>query len=119
MAKVLELPKQQARGQMPRGQMNGTELAYFKVLEQRMQFGAILWFFFEGLTLKLAADCRYTPDFVVMNSEGLIECHEVKGFWRDDAKVKIRVAASLFPFRFVAVKKMTKRDGGGFAEQEF
>jgi len=50
-----------------------------------------------------------------MLATGDIECHEVKGFWRDDARVKIRVAASLYPFRFVAVTK-TK---GGWDIEEF
>lgn len=34
-----------------------------------------------------------------------MECHEVKGFWTDDAKVKIKVAAEQYPFRFIAFKK--------------
>ena len=49
---------------------------------------------------------RYTPDFLVELPGGLLELHEVKGFWRDDARVKFKVAAELFPmFRFVAVKR--------------
>jgi len=32
-----------------------------------------------------------------------MEMHEVKGFWQDDARVKVKVAASLYPFRFVAL----------------
>ena len=34
-----------------------------------------------------------------------MEMHEVKGFWRDDARVKIKVAADIYPFRFLAIKK--------------
>ena len=34
-----------------------------------------------------------------------MECHEVKGFWQDDARVKIKVAADLYPIRFLAVMK--------------
>ena len=34
---------------------------------------------------------------------GVLELHECKGFWRDDARVKIKVAASLYPFKFIAV----------------
>ena len=65
-----------------------------------------LWSF-EVVTLKLAADCRYTPDFMVINREdGVVEFHEVKGHWRDDAKVKLRVAAEKFPmFRFFAAQR--------------
>ena len=30
----------------------------------------------------------YRPDFKVVNKSGIIEYWEVKGWWRDDAKVK-------------------------------
>jgi hypothetical protein len=33
--------------------------------------------------------------------------------------VKIKVAAALFPFRFLAVTAKPKRDGGGWREEEF
>jgi hypothetical protein len=41
--------------------------------------------------------------------------HEVKGFWQDDARVKIKVAASIYPFKFIAVKKAK----GGWEREEF
>jgi len=41
---------------------------------------------------------------MVVNKDQEIEFHEVKGYWMDDAKVKIKVAAAKFPFRFVAMK---------------
>ena len=105
-----------ARGeQRPPRSMNKTEAAYGAFLEGEKYAGRVAWYRFEGMTLKLADDCRYTPDFTVMRADGAMECHEVKGFWRDDARVKIRVAASLYPFRFVAVTK-TK---GGWDTEEF
>lgn len=48
-----------------------------------------------------------------------MECHEVKGFWRDDARAKIKIAADLYPFRFIAVMKRRKKDGGGWSEEVF
>ena len=63
------------------------------------------WSAFEGITLRLGMDCRYTPDFAVLTHAGMLEMHEVKGFRRDDAMVKIRVAAAIFPFRFVLAEK--------------
>lgn len=115
--------KPTARGRLTRhksGVMNKTEAAYAEtVLEPRKRAGEIADYWFEVLTFKLAYDCRYTPDFVVMLPNGELECHETKGFWEEDAKVKIRVAASLFPFRFVAIQKQAKKDGGGWKEQEF
>jgi hypothetical protein len=77
------------------------------------------WYKFEGLKLRLADNTFYTPDFVVMAADGVLECHEVKGHWQDDARVKIKVAASLYPFRFFAVKKQTRKNGGGWDVEEF
>jgi hypothetical protein len=88
------------------GTMNKTEHAYMTdVLAARMLAGEIVNWWFEGVTLKLAKDTRYTPDFLVMLSDGTLECHEVKGFMRDDANVKLKVAAQMFPLKFVLVKK--------------
>jgi hypothetical protein len=89
-----------ARGVLKEPDMNGTERKYAQLLELRQKAGEILWWKFEGLTLKLADDTRYTPDFVVMLKDGMIECHETKGHWRDDALVKIKVASAQFPFKF-------------------
>ena len=94
----------QALGRMKSGKMNNAEFAYSKTLELRKMAGKILWYSFEGITLRLADRTTYTPDFVVMLANGELEMHEVKGFWTDDAKVKIKVAAEKFPFRFVAVR---------------
>ena len=38
-----------------------------------------------------------------------------KGFWEDDARVKIKVAAEVFPFRFVAIT----RSKDGWKEEDF
>ncbi|MFX6258524.1 DUF1064 domain-containing protein, partial [Acinetobacter baumannii] len=46
-------------------------------------------------------------------------CHEVKGFWTDDARVKIKVAAEQYPLTFLAVKAKAKKDGGGWAIETF
>lgn len=54
-----------------------------------------------------------------MAADGVLELHEVKGFWSDDARVKIKVAADRFPFRFRAFKARAKRHGGGWAVEEF
>jgi len=97
------------------GVMNGTETKYAGLLEMRKRAGEITDYIFESVTLKIAQDCRYTPDFMVVNKDLEIEFHEVKGFWQDDAKVKIKVAAAKFPFRFVAIKL----EKGQWKEEEF
>ncbi|MGL5736615.1 MAG: DUF1064 domain-containing protein [Beijerinckiaceae bacterium] len=108
-----------ALGRLKQGEMNATERDYGAILTARQQAGDVQWFKFEGLKLRLADSTFYTPDFAVMGADGVIECHEVKGHWQDDARVKIKVAASLYPFRFIAVRKRAKRDGGGFSEVSF
>jgi hypothetical protein len=108
-----------ALGRLKTGEMNKTEAEYAAVLDARATAGEVLWHKFEGLKLRLADNTFYTPDFAVMASDGVIECHEVKGHWQDDARVKIKVAASLYPFRFYAYRKRAKKDGGGFHEESF
>src|SRR4051812_9796970 len=94
----------QALCRVPGGAVNKTEEAYARDLRDAQTLGDILWYRFEGLKLRLADNTFYTPDFIVLASDGALECHEVKGFWTDDARVKIKVAADQYPFRFKAVK---------------
>lgn len=103
--------------------MNKTEAAYADMLAIEQRSGEIADYRYEAVTLTLAPaqgeakSDRYTPDFMVIRPSGLIEFHEVKGHWRDDARTKIKVAADKYPmFVFVACrgKKRPKRDGGGY-----
>ena len=91
----------QALGRLKTGQMNKTEAAYDLFLRLRED---VVWHKFEGLKFRLADNTFYTPDFAVMLSDGTLEAHEVKGFWQDDARVKIKVAADMYPIRFIAIK---------------
>lgn len=108
-----------ALGRLKTGSMNKTEAAYDSHLAALQHAGQIKWRKFEGLKLRLADNTFYTPDFAVMAADGVIECHEVKGFWQDDARAKIKVAADLYPFRFIAVKARTKKAGGGWEVEVF
>ena len=108
-----------ALGRLKTGQMNKTEAAYAQHLSLLQHAGEIAWHKFEGLKLRLADSTFYTPDFAVMSADGVMECHEVKGFWQDDARAKIKIAADLYPFRFIAIKVKTKKDGGGWEVEAF
>ena len=108
-----------ALGRLKTGQMNKTEQAYGSVLETAKYEGRVLWFKFEGLKFRLADNTFYTPDFAVMLADGQLEAHEVKGFWQDDARAKIKIAADMYPIRFVAVKPKPKKDGGGWETEVF
>jgi hypothetical protein len=108
-----------ALGRLPTGALNRSEQAYAAHLEAKKRAGLIDWYAFEALKLRLADNTFYTPDFAVMASDGVIELHEVKGLWADDARVKIKVAAALFPFRFKAMKARSKKAGGGWEVENF
>ena len=108
-----------ALGRLKAGAMNKTEAAYGQHLELLKHAGEVLWYRFEGLKLRLADGTFYTPDYFVMVAGGQLECHEVKGFWQDDARVKIKVAADLYPLRFIAVRAQSKKDGGGWVREAF
>lgn len=95
--------------------MNQTESAYEQTLKLRLRSGEIAWYKFEGLKIRLADNTFYTPDFFVMLADGTLECHEVKGHWTDDARVKIKVAADMYPFKFIAIK----RKGAAWQTKEF
>lgn len=94
-----------AAGRLKSGQMNKLEGGYATHLEALKTQGSVSWFKFEGIKLRLADKTFYSPDFAVMLSNGQIEMHEVKGYMMDDANVKLKVAAEMYPFRFMLVKK--------------
>lgn len=108
-----------ALGRLKPGKMNQTEKAYAERLRELQHAGEILWHRFEGIKLRLADNTFYTPDFAVLAADGVMELHEVKGFWQDDARAKIKIAADQYPFRFIAVRVRPKKDGGGWAVEEF
>ena len=108
-----------ALGRLPAGAMNKSEAAYDQHLAAEQHAGRILWRKFEGLKFRLADNTFYTPDFAVLGADGVLECHEVKGFWGDDDRAKIKIAAEMYPMRFIAVRTRLKREGGGWQREQF
>lgn len=99
-----------AKGSQPKGTMNGLEAAYAAELELRKQAGEIVTWEYEKVTLKLAPRTTYTPDFFVIHADMTLEYVELKGFERDDAAAKFKIAAAQFPyFRFLMLKKKAGR----------
>lgn len=90
--------------------LNKLESEYYAHLLRLKANGEIADCMPQPLKLNLAPGlaCTYTPDFMVIRNDGILEFHETKGFWHDDARVKIKVAADKFPFVFVAVTKPRK-----------
>lgn len=95
-----------ARRRHVAGEMNGLESRYAGHLDMLKITGQIQGWRFEAVKLKLAPKTFITPGFWVVMLDGTVEFHEVKGFWEDDARVKIKIAAEMFhEFGFVAVTK--------------
>ena len=86
------------------GVMNKWERAYADDLDLRKWQEVKAWWF-ESVKFRLAEGCWYCPDFLVQFCDGRFEIHEVKGHWRDDARVKAKVIAESFPFPLYIVKR--------------
>jgi hypothetical protein len=84
---------------------NKLERRYGDHLEILRRAGEVYEYAFEPEKFRLADRTFYTPDYRVLMPDGTVEFHEVKGgFWEDDARVKIKVAADMHPYIFVAVQ---------------
>ncbi len=98
------IPPRPKRAASPDG-MNKTERLYATHLRWQQEMGDIDAWAFEPIKLRLAGRTFYTPDFLVVTAPYKYELIEVKGFMREDAAVKIKVAADkyghLFDFSLV------------------
>lgn len=79
------------------GEMNKDEVRFNEELELQQHAGLIERFYFEKFKVKLADNTFYTPDFLIVTLDHL-EVVEVKGFLEQDAAVKFKVAAELYPW---------------------
>lgn len=107
----------QALGRLKPGEMNKTEARYAEHLEAERLAGEIAWWAFEAVKLRLAPNTHLTVDFFVMRSDGRLEAHDVKGakgMRTDDAVVKMKVAAQMFPWPFFYVYPPKKGENTGW-----
>jgi hypothetical protein len=77
--------------------MNKTEQLFSKLLEKAQKEGEILRWHFEEVSLKIAPNTRYIPDFVAVLPNGRWQVFEIKGHLEDDAAVKFKSAAAKYP----------------------
>lgn len=99
--------------------MNRLEADYAKHLEDRKHAGEILWYEFEHIKLRLGNDWKTTIliDFFVMTADCELEAHETKGGWfAEHNRAKLKVAARLYPLRFVLVRRPKKADPWQYEE---
>lgn len=112
------------------GGRNRVEAAYEAYLEVLKRAGEIVDYKFEGIKLRLADNTFYTPDFLVFAKDDVVELHDTKGTttktrssgekvkapWvEEDAKLKIKLVAELYPFRTYIVFK----NGNAWEKQAF
>jgi hypothetical protein len=101
----------------PESKMNSIEEEFSWILEQKKRDRQITDYAFEALTFRLADRTTYTPDFVIVHRDhfelvdvkarGVVKVVRSKSGkaykkqWtskRDDAAVKVKVAARMFPW---------------------
>lgn len=117
------LPRTKGRPPRPKTTgMNKGETAYAAVLDHLLAQGVLAGWWYELLSIRLADNTHYRPDFVVMYADGALELHEVKArkkgvngkpdtFWaEEDAWLKCKVVAEHSPIPLVIV--WPRRDGG-------
>jgi hypothetical protein len=80
-----------------RGVMNRLETAFAQELGRRKDAGEFVWFEFETQKYKLADDAWYTPDFPALRANLRQVVFEVKGFWREAARLRCKVMATRYP----------------------
>ena len=88
------------------GQMNRLERDF---LEENIKYwvetGHVVAYWHEAMKFRLAHKTFYTPDFMLQTGSGEMQIIECKGFMRDDAAVKIKVVASMYPFRVFLARR--------------
>jgi hypothetical protein len=108
LERTIRVDRNRRKGQ----RMNKTEERYAQHLLIAQRVGSVVWWGFEAVTLRLADQTRYTPDFAVLvpTENGFVRCeaHETKGFMREAARVRIRVAAAQYPWISFVVVRLVK-----------
>ncbi len=91
---------------------NKTERAFAADLSEAHRNGSIAAWWREPFKVRLAGRTWYTPDFAVLTipaHQSLMLMFEVKGWMRDDAAVKLKVAAETYPcFRWLLVTRSVR-----------
>lgn len=96
---AVELPPKVTGASTMEERLNKTEKRFLERL-RRLYYPPAYYLGIQEITIRLGFDLRYTPDFHVCRFEsGSLYFYEVKGgFEREDAAIKIKMAAAKFPF---------------------
>lgn len=114
--KTFQLPQtaKRFRSQPTPGVMNKTEARYASYLEQLRHLGTVVDWLYEPVSIKLAINTHYKPDFIVILADGSMEVIDVKGSNKniqDDSLAKIKIVADLWWFAVVKIVMPSKNGG--------
>lgn len=119
-----------ARGRVRKrsGEMNRTEASFAERLKIEQLTGTVQWWAFESMKFRLADNTFYTPDFAVLYADGMLRLIDTKGttkkggkykpFVEEDAKIKAKLAAEIFPISFALAYRLPKKAGGEWVIEE-
>ena len=103
----------QAKGRLKDGEPTKLERRYMAYLEQQKLAGAIKWWAFELIKIRIAKNTSITMDFFVMTDLDELQARDTKAHRKavtDDALAKTKVAAELCPWAFFYA--FPRADGG-------
>ena len=89
------------------------------MLELERHAGKVQWWKFEGIKLMLAKNTSLTVDFAILPETDILTLIDVKGskaMVTDDARVKMKLAAELYPFVFKLAYPRAKGEGWDIEE---
>lgn len=69
-----------------RGEMNKTEASYAAYLDDLIEKGEILGYWYESVELVLGINCSIVPDFMVQSKDGLISFVDTKAYREESLK---------------------------------
>lgn len=86
--------------------MNKLERAFWARLQSAKHDGIFREIYREPIKLRLAGNTFYTPDFLTYGGFNGFCLWETKGYMREDASIKLKVAAAKYPgFRWTLVQR--------------
>jgi len=108
----------QAKGRKRDPGMNKLEVDYSALLDQELAAGRILWrSAHEPLSIRLADNTFYKPDFLVMNADCELQIREVKGgYFPPKNKAKTKIAAELLPIPIIICRREKKTEPWTYEE---
>jgi len=132
-ATAVAIPPMPHTGKTYSARMSGPERQYAQFLDGLIVEGSIRVWIYEAIRLKLAEETYFTPDFLVVFADGHSELHEIKGtrkygkkgfhtylaFYREDSRVKIKIAAAQYAQVFPIVGKHWNPVRGMWEEERF